>query len=90
MTTVFRIYTESSSDYDANVYRILDQSQFSGYTAFHADGAWKGKHEATLVLEIVTDDDEAPRIRLIADIIRETNRQQTVMVTQSSAVVDFI
>ena len=76
---IYRLYTESSPEYDENTFRILD-TYFGGYTCWHTEGRYKGYAEHSLIAEIVGDADLGRVIMAAVREIRAENRQDTVLV----------
>ena len=76
---IYRLYTESSPEYDENTFRILD-AYFGGYTWWHAEGRYKGHAEHSLIVEVVGDADLGRVIMAAAREIRAENRQDAVLV----------
>jgi hypothetical protein len=81
MNTLYRIYTE-----DVNRNEILEivSKYFDAFTFIMARGAWKGKHESSLIIEIISNPLQSPLIRDVARAIKIANRQQAVLVTKSA------
>lgn len=77
---LYRVCTENKNYPDILDY--LDQHFPDGYTVLHANGAWQGVREKSLVIEIV---DNSAGVAGIIDIerlcywLRKHNKQQTVM-----------
>ncbi len=72
---LYRIYTEDKN-WPA-IQHILD-FWIDGYTVTKADGYWKGQHEASLVIDVITDQPDV--IMALAESIRRENGQEAVLV----------
>jgi hypothetical protein len=72
---LYQIMTEDTGR--DNITAILD-AHFQGYTIVKATGRWEGIPEPSLVIEIETDD--AAGVHQCAELIREANHQQAVLV----------
>ncbi len=70
----FRLYTESFDNLAE-----LTARYFQGFTLFSSVGYWQGSPEKSTVIEILAETDK--HIAALAELIRETNRQQAVMVS---------
>jgi len=74
-----RICTENKN-YEAILDR-LDMQFPGGYTIINANGAWQGKREKSLIIEVVSD---APSIESdigkLAYWLKKYNEQETVLV----------
>lgn len=81
---IYRIYTEDSEQYRKNVQEILDKI-FDSYTLLPGIGAWKGKVEKSLVVEIIkTSEHETlwwDAVERAAYQIKDKNNQEAVLVT---------
>lgn len=79
----YRIYTESTPEYEENIERILTQVT-PGFTLIPAKGYWKGIPEKTVIIEIIDNEDmplSPVDIRLVAERIRIANKQEAVLFT---------
>jgi len=54
---------------------------YVGYTLNECKGAWKGKAEKSLKIEVLADHDLNVPINSIAEQIRDRNKQDLVLVT---------
>lgn len=86
---VYRIYTESTPDFDSNTEAILAE-HFGSATLSAGTGYWQGQKEATTIIEIVGTPDDAGRVAYIAKRIRDANKQEAVLVTATDAEVHLI
>lgn len=82
---MFRIYTEDKNR--RKVEAILNKL-FYGYTLIQAVGAWKGKTEKSLVIEL----DGVPRARVeqAAREIKAANNQEAVLIQKIEAEGVFV
>ena len=87
---IYRIYTEATGHYRDNAIAEVAK-RFESFTVYAADGYWKGKAEASVVLEIVADDtlQTQARISEAASAIRRANNQESVCIT-STAVHGYV
>jgi hypothetical protein len=82
---MYRILTE-----DVNrdgIFALLD-SRFDGYTVTPSLGVWKGKHEASLAIDLVNV--ERIDVYNAAEAIKELNSQDAVLVVEFTAQSIFI
>ena len=83
---LYRVCTENKNYSDILDY--LDKHFPDGYTVIHANGAWQGVREKSLVIEIVSD---LPYLKSDTHIgklifwLKKYNEQKTVMVQEISA-----
>ena len=84
----WRIYTECIGNGIAQ--KTIIDKYFKGYTVYRGVGAWEGKLEKNLTLEILGSD--ADRINILALVVelRDGFKQECVMVTEESVTVAFI
>jgi len=54
--------------------------RYDGFTIVHGTGFYKKQKENSLIIEIVTDENEVENIKSIASEIKETNKQDAVLV----------
>lgn len=73
---MYRIYTE---DVNRDAIQALADSFFDGYTLVPTIGVWSGTHEASLIVEIVSDARDS--VHELATAIKDLNHQQAVLVT---------
>jgi len=96
--TKYRILTEDRNR--PGVRAIVDR-YFEGYTIIHALGCWRGKAEASLIIEIVPPDtvpagrdpfswSALGSVLAIAAEIKLLNGQECVMIEQSEIRVQFV
>ena len=73
---LYRILTENKnySDVKARASTLFPD----GFTIIKAEGHFQGVSEHSLILEIVTDDED--QVRRLAFWVRKHNRQKTVMI----------
>jgi hypothetical protein len=71
-------------------YGIVDHG-FDGYTAYEAQGVWKGAHEKTLVFEIISDAAASERLaQEVAKELKFTLNQECVLLTCQALAVTFV
>lgn len=67
---------------------------FDGYTVLSGTGFWKSDKEPTLVIEILAESASHnlnwANVKHIAEIIKESNNQECVLVTFESLVAEFV
>lgn len=80
-----RLYTEDKNR--QNVLNILD-GYCEGYTIIPAIGAWKGKQESSLIIELF--DVNADTVQRIAEDIATANDQEYVAVENVTSEVTFV
>jgi len=78
---VYRIYTENKNKEE--VADIVGQ-MFDGFTMYEGTGYWNGKQEASLIIEIVIDNESSrivnrTEIDIVASEIKVHNNQQAVL-----------
>ena len=74
---LFRVWTE---DMNREGIESIVGKEFDGFSLVNAKGYWKGIGESSLVIEVETSQSELPRIRSIAEQIKLTNSQESVMI----------
>lgn len=90
---LYRVCTENKNYSDILDY--LDKHFPDGYTVIHANGAWQGKREKSLVIEIVGEE-VPPLAGQNADIgkliwwLKKCDQQQTVMLQVISITMDLL
>jgi len=72
---LYRICTEDKNR--DKVERIVTGC-FPGFTIIEAKGYWEGVREDSLVIELVTEDEE--RVNIVATRIKVVNEQQAVLI----------
>jgi len=76
---LYRICTENKN-YPA-ILDYLDENFPDGYTVIHANGAWQGKREKSLVIEIVGNiGDTNKSIEQFCYWLKKHNDQQAVLI----------
>ncbi len=70
---LYRIYTEKTENMP-KVKAEIDK-QFQGYTLLEGQGVWKAVPESSLVIEIVSESPELPKVKRLAETIRLVNHQ---------------
>lgn len=74
MVIRYRLHTE-------HVAPTLIARYFDGFTLVNAMGFYKGESESSIVIEIIGSVADAPKVRTLAQDIREQYRQQEVWIT---------
>jgi hypothetical protein len=82
--TVYRMYTEDVNR--PNILRVLD-ARFDGYTIIPTIGAWRGKQENSLLIELFNTDKAS--VIEAASKIATMNNQEAVAVMELDAAIDF-
>lgn len=85
----YRIYTESTEEYDGRTVAIV-AGHFESFTVTHGSGYWEGKAEDTIIIEIITGRDHAAAVAEIAKGIRFANNQEAVLVTSTKTYVTMV
>lgn len=77
---LYRVCTENKNYNDILDY--LDQHFPDGYTVLHANGAWQGKREKSLVIEITSAVVTTSEIEHLAYWLKKHNNQQAILVQE--------
>ncbi len=74
---IFKIYTE-----DKNEQGIvnLTSNVFSGFTLYKTKGYWQGQAENSIVIEVVSTEQDREKVVSLAKDIKELNKQESVLV----------
>jgi len=82
---LYRICTENINYAD-----VLNEVSryFPAFTVINAGGVWHGAPEHALIIEIVTDDNNA--VRKLAYWIRKHNKQECVMVQEIHCEIEMM
>jgi NAD(P)H-hydrate repair Nnr-like enzyme with NAD(P)H-hydrate dehydratase domain len=75
-TIIYRLYTENAADLPELVARYLPSA-----TLYGGLGLWQGKEEQSCVIEFVGHRSDLQQIVFLADAIKFTNKQQSVLLT---------
>ena len=75
-TIVYRLYTENAANLSDLVARY-----FPAATLYDGLGLWQGKEEQSCVIEIVGHRSDLQQVVFLADAIKHTNKQQSVLLT---------
>lgn len=75
---LYRVQTENKNYPDILDY--LDKHFPDGYTVIHANGAWQGQREKSLVIEVVGPNHFGSSISNLGYFLRKHNKQQAVLV----------
>lgn len=73
---LYRIFTE---DINQNGIEQIVAKYFPGFTTHKAEGFWRLQKEDSLIIEIVTEDDDA-KVKAIAGEIKQANSQEAILV----------
>jgi hypothetical protein len=82
---MFRIYTEDRNRW--KVKAILNRL-FGSYTLLYGIGAWKGRNEHSMIIEL--DGVSRVKVRQAACEIKKVNSQDAVMVQEIAAETQFV
>ncbi len=75
---LYRIYTENINR--AKIEKIVSE-HYDGFTIVEGTGFWKSQKEASLIIEIIGDDEsDLDSVKIIAEQIKKTNDQDSVLV----------
>lgn len=69
--------------------QALESQGFDGCTFTEAVGLWEGVEERTVICTVCTDRDPGD-VQTLAEFVKETLRQDSVMVVESSPRIEFI
>ena len=83
-----KLYQIRTEDKNFNKIQELLNVAFDGYTINSCFGSWKRQLEASLVIEILTDDKEL--VYAVAEKIKELNDQESVLVIELPCDFDFV
>ena len=73
---LYRIFTE---DLNQGKIEKIVTDHYPGFTIYKAEGFWRAQKENSLIIEIVTESNDA-KVNAIAKAIKEENDQQAVLV----------
>ena len=73
---LYRIFTEDKNQ--LAIEKILN-TYYEGFTIFKGDGFWRLQKENSLIIEIITEDEDA-KINKLAEEIKAKNGQEAVLV----------
>ena len=87
MSKLYRIYTEAK-----NTEEILDETKacFKSFSAIVCSGVYDRQEELGLILEFVTEYNDFPLVKTLAQSIKHMNKQQAVLVTEQDVTVTII
>ena len=74
---IYRLFTE---DINRKGIENIVTKKFTGYTIIPASGYWKGIKEKSLVVEIVGNKNDKIAVDKVAQSIKQTNKQQAVLI----------
>ena len=63
---------------------------FDGFTVYETTGYWQRKQEASLVIEILAEDEDRSKVKSIATTIRDFNKQECVLVQVMEIEAKFV
>ena len=85
---LYRVCTENKNYPDILDY--LDEHFPDGYTVIHANGAWQGIREKSLVIEIMGEDDPTESIlEQFAYWLKKHNKQQAILIQVIHLIEDW-
>jgi uncharacterized membrane-anchored protein YitT (DUF2179 family) len=73
---LYRIFTENKNH--AEIEKIINK-YYDGYTLIKGEGFWRLQKENSLIIEIVTEDNES-KVNAIAKEIKIANNQEAVLI----------
>uniref|UniRef100_A0A6M3LM66 Uncharacterized protein n=1 Tax=viral metagenome TaxID=1070528 RepID=A0A6M3LM66_9ZZZZ len=76
---LYHIYTEDKPNL-----ADLASKHFEGFTILKGIGYWQGEPEPCAVIEIIDDKNAWVDINALALLIKQENKQQAVLITQTS------
>ena len=82
----YRLYTEDK----ANVPTLVATLFRDAAILFHAVGLWKGETELSRVIEILGTRADLPKVRELAELIRQANHQAAVYLTHAVVELESI
>jgi ribulose 1,5-bisphosphate carboxylase large subunit-like protein len=90
MFTNYQIMTETRDNLSA-----LTAKHFDAFTLRHGAGVWKGESEASTTIELVCMDADTrqefkARVYSLAKLIKDTNKQQAVLVLEVPVVATLV
>lgn len=86
--TLYRIQTE---DMNRDAILELATDRFDAYTVIPSRGSWKGISEASLILEVVGNDDDAYlAVHALAVDIKAMNKQDAVLITRTPITQELV
>ena len=84
------IFTEDTgSECVQDVLNIVSEA-YEGFTVTKGLGYWRGVPEASLIITILTDTNEADKVRSLSECIRVANRQESVLFTVQAITCEFV
>jgi hypothetical protein len=85
---IYRICTEAKN---ATAVEKLVGRYFEGYSVMYQDGFWHGAKERSMTIEIFSSQlNSGDLVRLIAEQIRDLNKQECVLVQEIECIGRFI
>lgn len=81
----YRIYTEKKDNLER-----LAGNFFEGFNVSEVKGYWKGKAEKSVIIEILAGEAQAVQVKALALLIKELNKQESVLITREETQADFI
>jgi hypothetical protein len=77
-----------SDDEIQDFLKSIVSTYFPGFTIYEAVGFWKGEQEKTLIIEIITNDQE--KVNLVANYYKVKFKQDSVLIKETDQIVNFI
>ena len=85
---LYRIYTEKKN---LNQIKTLLGKWFDAYTIIESEGAWKGDHESSIIIETIFNGEvNRKRVYAIAEEIKRLNKQDAVLITEQEIEVKLV
>lgn len=82
---LYTLYTEDKLGTETIVGRYFD-----GFTCYNTRGYWRGVAELSVAIEIVATSADKATVYRLAEDIRRTNRQTSVLVTETNIHATFV
>ena len=82
----YRLYTEDK----ANLFNLVTSLFVDATTLYHAVGLWKGETQLSRVIEILGTRADLPKVRELAELIRQANHQTAVYLTHAVVELECI
>jgi len=84
---LYRVLTENVNR--GNIDKIVGR-YFDGYTVIEAQGVWCGKRENSLIIEIIAEGKDRPKVLAIAREINIANKQECCLVQEIACRSTFV
>jgi hypothetical protein len=82
---MYRIYTEDVNR--AGIENII-KSRVSSFTIIPAIGYWNDKRENSLIIEFANS--KLHSVEIVAELIKQANNQESVLITETEETVRFV